>query len=155
MDVNNTEIQIFPHLSGEGCLILCQLYSFLPSSFLLPPDLNCKLEIAVVPARREQKAPDQSGPRRTRAASPDRMSDYICQVDCQNICQTECQIECQNICKIESRNICQIKCQIECQNRCQIECQNICQIECQNICQVDCQNNVRENARPNVRLYVR
>ena len=61
-------------------------FLFLPlpsSSFLLhrtstassksqwsPPDLNCKLETAVVLAGLEQKAPDQTDPRRTRTASP-------------------------------------------------------------------------------------
>ena len=54
------------------------------SSFLFlppPPDLNCKLEIAVVPARPagpeqhagpEQQAPDHIGPCWTCTASPDQ-----------------------------------------------------------------------------------
>ena len=40
-----------------------------PRIRVAPPDLNCKLVIAVVPAAPEQKAQDQSGPCRTSTAS--------------------------------------------------------------------------------------
>ena len=68
-------------------------FLFLPlpsSSFLPPPDLNCKLEIAVVPARPQLQAWDRSGSCRTRAESPG--SDWSPpdpnskpQIECQNM----------------------------------------------------------------------
>ena len=40
-----------------------------PNSECSPPDLNCKLAIALIPAGPEQQAPDQSNPCRTSTAS--------------------------------------------------------------------------------------
>lgn len=48
----------FPHLSGKGCWILCQLSRTKRQA----TDLNCKLVIALVPAGPEQQAQDQSLP---------------------------------------------------------------------------------------------
>ena len=56
----------FPHLSGEGFGFYVSWPP--PPSLPSPPDLNCKLVIAVVPAGPEQQAQDQSVPRRTSTA---------------------------------------------------------------------------------------
>ena len=86
--------KIFPHLSGEGGLILCQLARLLLPPLLAgpqlqaqdqsvprrtstessgsecsPPDLHRKLRIRVFPAGPPPQAPDQSVPRRTSTAS--------------------------------------------------------------------------------------
>ena len=93
-----------------------------PSPPPCPPDLNCKLLIAVVPARPEEQPQDQSEPRRTSTASswsqwsppdpnsnfwikviespkiPDRMPEGMpermseCQIESQSICHKKCQI---------------------------------------------------------------
>ena len=107
------------------------------SSFLLPPpDLNCKLEIAVVPPGPEQQATDQSGPPSTaRPGSEWSLPDP----------NSKPQIECQNTCQIECPNVCWIECQIECQNICWIECQRECQNICQIECQIECQDRMSEH----------
>ena len=93
-------------------LLLCRT-SFASASQWSPPDLNCKLVIAVVPARPEQlrirTVPAEPKryipvvPAEPEQQAPDKMSEYMSDrlIDCQNISQ----IECQNISQIECLNI--------------------------------------------------
>ena len=86
-----------------------------------PPDLNCKLVFAVVPAGPQLQALDRSGPRRARTATsgskwplPDldhKEPPKIYQIGCQKECQKICQILC--ICQKKCQKICQVECQEE------------------------------------------
>ena len=101
-----------------------------------PPDLNCKLLIAVVPAGPTPQAPDQSvsagpPPQVPDQSVPCRTSIASSGSECSppdlnhkknpKIYQIECQKTCQKICQKIRQNRCQIECQRECQSMCQKE----------------------------------
>ena len=157
---------VVPHLSGEGCQILCQLSRLiLRLLFHLlrrtstassrsrcspqgPNDPNSKLWSKVFPAGPQLHALDRSVPRRTRTASsgsecspPDlKCKRQIAVFPAGPEQQAQDQSVPSRTDPKESSKIQQIECQkewqIECQNRCQIE----CQVKCQNICQNICHN---------------
>ena len=140
-----------PHLPGEGCWILSELFSSAscpprprppPSPPLPPPPVSprpclhqlppqlppCQLFAKLFANFPAQCAPlDLNlGPCSVRTAGP---QPGTCPAQCAPL-DLNGRIECQKRCQIE--------CQIECQKICQIKCHDICQIECQKICQIEC-----------------
>ena len=111
---------VFPHLPGEGCLILRD-GDLLPT-FLLPSSPRLLAISSSQWASQDHICQHLPSPDRSGFARPQVPAlENICQVECQIECQKECQIECLE-CQIDCKNTYQVECQIECQNICQIEC---------------------------------
>ena len=127
---------IFPHLRGEGLLILTKVQLLpsclpsLPPSFTFFPLLH--LRLLLLPARTQDavegawtRTPHRQPRMLWRAPEPEP---HIASLGCcgshldPNPCQregrAECWIECQIECQKESQKGCQSRCQIERQNRC-------------------------------------
>ena len=74
----SSHVTLFPHLSGEGCLVLCQLAASSSFSSSAGPQLQARDRSGPCRARKPRirvtgpqlQARDRSGPCRTRAASP-------------------------------------------------------------------------------------